>query len=397
MMKIINIAWKDLIMRFSDRTEILFFLILPVVFTFLLSGGASQGSDSPTPLLVVDEDGSKLASEFASALIENRTIDPQIVSFSEAERAFADKKAPAWLIIPSGFESGLLSGGESRLELRKTPNNLRADAADQAIRTAVSEFDRSLGVARSSVVEAELLASFSNEQERVDYFNSSLTAAKDAFSLVPNKVEVNWPEKISTTSYDPVAQASAGQLVTWVFIPLLGISGLFANERNQKTLERLLSTPTHKATFLLGTIAGQLGLAIVQIGILIGFGALILNVDWGRSPSGLAVMALSFSLASVAFGTMLGTFVKTEKQASNLSIMLGMVMALLGGCWYPLELFPQVLQTAVKVLPTTWAMQGFSGLVMRGQDLTEILPSAMVLVVFALLFFIVGVKRFKYE
>lgn len=396
-MKIVNIAWKDLIMRFSDRTEILFFLILPVVFTFLLSGGASQGSDSPTPLLVVDQDGGQLSADLIAAIFENKTLQPQVVSFSDAQRAFADKKAPAWLIIPDNFETSLLSGNVSSLELRKTPNNIRADAADQAVRGVVSEFDRGLGVARFSVSEAELLKPFSNELERQEFFNSSLVAAKEAFHRAPDLVVVNWPEKISTTSYDPAAQASVGQLITWVFIPLLGISGLFAYERNQKTLERLLSTPTQKSTFLLGTIFGQFGLAIIQISILIGFGALFLNVDWGRSPCGLVVIAVSFSLASVAFGTMLGTFIKTEKQASNLSIMLGMVMALLGGCWYPLELFPEALQTAVKILPTTWAMQGFSGLVMRGQSLVEILPNAVVLIGFALLFFIIGVKRFRYE
>jgi len=396
-MKIINIAWKDLIMRFSDRTEILFFLILPVVFTFLLSGGASQGSDSPTTLLVVDQDGSQLSADLISAIFENKIVQPQVVSFSEAQRAFADKKAPAWLIIPDDFEASLLSGGVSSLELRKTPNNIRADAADQAIRSVVSEFDRSLGVARFSVSEAEQIKPFINEEERQEFFKSSLVAAKEAFNLAPDLVEINWPEKIRTTSYDPAAQASVGQLITWVFIPLLGISGLFAYERNQKTLERLLSTPTQKSTFLLGTIFGQFGLAIVQISILIGFGALFLNVDWGRSPGGLVVIAVSFSLASVAFGTMLGTFIKTEKQASNLSIMLGMVMALLGGCWYPLELFPEALQTAVKILPTTWAMGGFSGLVMRGQSLVEILPNAIVLIGFTLLFFVIGVKRFRYE
>ena len=396
-MKIVTIAWKDTLMRFSDRSEILFFLVLPVIFTFLLSGGVSQGADSPTPLLVVNEDGSQLAMELVEMVKENRAVNLQLMTYQEAERAFADGKAPAWLTIPLGFEADLLAGGEGRLELQKTPNNIRADAAHQAVRSEVSKFERALIVARRSMLEAELLAKFPNEQKQIDFFNTSLEAAKKAFTLVPNRVEIHRPEQIKTTSYDPVAQASAGQLVTWVFIPLLGISGLFALERNQKTLERLLTTPTHTSTFLLGTISGQLSLAIVQIGILIGFGIIILNVQWGSSPAGLMAMVLSFCLASVALGTMLGTFVKTGKQASNLSIMLGMVMALLGGCWYPLELFPQTLQTAVKVLPTTWAMHGFSELVMRGHGLVEVLPSCLVLVGFALLFFIVGVKRFRYE
>jgi ABC-2 type transport system permease protein len=77
--------------------------------------------------------------------------------------------------------------------------------------------------------------------------------------------------------------------------------------------------------------------------------------------------------------------------------MLGMVMALMGGCWYPLELFPQVVRNVVKILPTTWAMQGLLDIVSRGQGLAAILPEAGVLLGFAAVFFVIGIWRFKYE
>jgi ABC-2 type transport system permease protein len=77
--------------------------------------------------------------------------------------------------------------------------------------------------------------------------------------------------------------------------------------------------------------------------------------------------------------------------------MLGMVMALMGGCWYPLELFPASVQHAVKALPTTWAMQGLLDLVLRARPWTAILPEAGVLLGFAAAFFFVGIWRFRYE
>ena len=78
-------------------------------------------------------------------------------------------------------------------------------------------------------------------------------------------------------------------------------------------------------------------------------------------------------------------------------MMLGMVMALLGGCWYPIELFPPFVQTAAKVLPTTWAMQGMLDIVLRGEGLAGVLLPAAVLVGFAAVFFVIGVWRFRYE
>jgi ABC-2 type transport system permease protein len=131
--------------------------------------------------------------------------------------------------------------------------------------------------------------------------------------------------------------------------------------------------------------------------LLVSFGILVMKVNWGQSPDALAVMLVASTLAAAALGTMLGTFVKSEGQASGLSMMLGMVMALLGGCWYPIELFPQFVRSAVLVLPTSWAMQGMLNIVLRGQGLTGILPQAGVLMVFALVFFAIGVWRFRYE
>jgi len=77
--------------------------------------------------------------------------------------------------------------------------------------------------------------------------------------------------------------------------------------------------------------------------------------------------------------------------------MTGMVMALLGGCWYPIELFPQFVRTAVKILPTSWSMQGMLDIVARGQGLVQILPIAAVLLGFAAVFFFIGIRRFRYE
>ena len=104
-------------------------------------------------------------------------------------------------------------------------------------------------------------------------------------------------------------------------------------------------------------------MALVQMLLLVGFGILVMKLNWGRDPLALFVILLASALAAAAFGTAMGTFIKTESQANGLSIMFGMVFALMGGCWYPLELFPLAIQNAVKILPTRWAMQGMLDLV----------------------------------
>lgn len=400
MRKIWAITWKDVRLRFSSRSEYLFFLILPLLFTTIL-GGLSFGGDGDNRiwLPVVDEDGGVEAQALLATLADSGAVRAEEMARTEAQALYDDQDVVAMLVIPAGFSSSLQQGEAVALAWQAQSGNGNSLAAEQAVRAAVSDVSRALAIANTSVAAAAEVRPFDSDAAAADYFAGSLAQAQSMLAEEPARVEITRPEVTESGSgeYDPAAQASAGQLITWVFIPLLGTSALFAYERTRGTLRRLLTTPTKKATFLLGTISGQLLVALVQMAILITFGALVMKLNWGQSPVALAVMLVSFGLAAVAMGTMLGTFIKSEGQANNLSIMLGMVMALLGGCWYPLELFPPAVQSAVRVLPTTWAMLGLMDLVLWGRGLVEILPKAGVLLGFALVFFVIGVRRFRYE
>jgi ABC-2 type transport system permease protein len=94
---------------------------------------------------------------------------------------------------------------------------------------------------------------------------------------------------------------------------------------------------------------------------------------------------------------MLGTFARTMSQAGGLSILFAMSFAALGGCWWPLEITPPIYQTLVKVLPSTWAMQGLTDIIVYGKGLSEIWINAAVLLIFAAIYFSVGVRRMRMD
>ena len=397
MLKILAITWKDTLIRFSSTSEWLFFLILPVIFTVLLAGGTGSSGDSRIRLVVADQANTALSTEFIDTLAESEAVYPDVLPLAQAQDEFDTRRATVMLVIPAGFDLDQLTAGGGELELRQQPNNVNALAASQAVSSAIRRVSSAVDIANRSVQEAERIQPFATPAERAAYFDTSLQAAQTQMSAAPDRVAVAMGAATDQFDYDPRANSSAGQLITWVFIPLIGISGLFAYEREGGTLRRVLTTPTRKATFLLGTITGQVAQALVQMLLLVGFGILVLGVSWGRSPGALALILVTSALAAAALGTTLGTIVRTPGQANGLSIMLGMSMALLGGCWYPIELFPTFVQTAVKILPTSWAMQGMLDLVLRGQGLSDVLPEAAVLVGFAVVFFAIGVWRFRYE
>ena len=348
-------------------------------------------------LVVVDQANTPLSAELIATLDKSEAVRPEVLPLATAESEFSKRRASAVLIIPAAFDLRQLTSGATELELRQQPNNLNALVADRALMAVISRIGSAVGIAESSTAEAERIRPFATDAARQTYFDASLAAAQSLIDGAPGRIAVVAGAATDQIEYDSAASSSAGQMITWVFIPLLGLSAMFAYERQKGTLRRLLTTPTRRPTYLLGTITGQVATALVQMLLLVGFGAIVLRLDWAQSPAALAIMLLTSALAAAALGTTLGTFVKTEAQAGGLSMMLGMVMALLGGCWYPIELFPPFVQTAAKVLPTTWAMQGMLDIVMRGEGLAGVLLEATVLLGFAAVFFAVGVWRFRYE
>ena len=398
MKKIFAIAWKDAIIRFASSSELLFFIILPVVFTFLLAGGTPSGNeDNRIRLVVVDKAQTSISKEIIGELQNSTAVRPEVLTQKEAQSQFDERRASVVFIIPAGVDVATLQSSSAEVELLQQPNNLDATIAERAVLTAIRRVSSSISAAQNAVEQRESKQPFASEAEKQTYFESSLELAQKIQKDAPERVTVVEGLTPDQVEYDPRANSSAGQLITWVFIPLFGISALFAYERQQGTLRRLLTTPSHKATFLLGTLSGQVVMALIQMSLLVGFGILVMKLNWGRAPLALFIILLASALAAAAFGTTMGTFIKTEGQASGLSIMFGMIFALMGGCWYPLELFPPAIQNAVKILPTTWAMQGMLDLVLRGKGLVDILPEAGVLLGFAVIFFSVGVMRFRFE
>ncbi len=398
MKKIFAIACKDAIIRFASSSELLFFIILPVVFTFLLAGGTPSGDDdNRIRLLVVDEAQTTISEQILGELENSTAVRTEVLSRDEAQSQFDERRASAVFIIPAGIDISSLQDGSAKVEMLQQPNNINADIAERAVQTAIRRVSSAISAAKNAVKAREAKQPFADETEKQAYFENSLALAQSIQEDAPERVTVVEGLTEDDIGYDPRANSSAGQLITWVFIPLFGISALFAYERQQGTLRRLLTTPSSKATFLLGTITGQVAMALVQMLLLVGFGILVMKLSWGREPLALFVILFTAALAAAAFGTTMGTFIKTEGQASGLSIMFGMVMALMGGCWYPLELFPPAIQSAVRILPTTWAMEGMLDLGLRGGGVMDILPEAGVLLGFAAIFFTVGVLRFRYE
>jgi ABC-2 type transport system permease protein len=397
MKKITAIIIKDTLIRFTSPLEWMFFIILPIVFIFILSGGTGPPADQRISLLTVDQAQSSLSTALIEELEKSPSVKPELTNVKDALDKFDAFQVSAVLIIPEDFTTEALQQGEAEVALKQQQNNLNALVNQQAVQTAVSRLSSLVDIANTSVTRAGLVKPFESDLQQEAFFDEAFDSAQRMMAAAPQRVVNIEAATEDEINYNPRANSTAGQMITWVFIPLIGLSAMFAAERAGGTLRRLLVTPTSKALYIGGTVVGQVLTALMQMSILLVFGALVMQINWGRSPLALLLIMLTSALAAAALGTMLGTFVKTAGQADGISIMVGMVMAMMGGCWYPIELFPEAIRTAAQVLPTYWAMNGFLNIAVRGQGLAGVLLPSAILTGFAIVFFAVGVRRFRYE
>jgi ABC-2 type transport system permease protein len=148
---------------------------------------------------------------------------------------------------------------------------------------------------------------------------------------------------------------------------------------------------------MLGKMLGIYATGIVQMAMLILFGALVFGVAWGQAPLALALVVLAYGLAVTSLGIMVAALARTYDQANALGTIVALSLAALGGAWWPLDVVPPSLQSIGRLSPVSWAMDGFHDVITRGLDVTAVLPKVGVLLAFAAVFLVIGLSRFRYE
>jgi ABC-type multidrug transport system permease subunit len=186
-----------------------------------------------------------------------------------------------------------------------------------------------------------------------------------------------------------------GYLVMFVFFAAATGAAVIVRERQNHTLERLLSTSVKKAAILGGIFTGSAIKGIIQIVIFWTVGILVFHVDLGLSPLGVIILSILMVLMSSTFAVMLATFARTERSAGSLGSITSLALAPLGGCWWPLFLYPDWLQNIAKITPHAWATTGFNKLMLFGADFGAAAPEMLALLGFMVIFGAIAVWRFR--
>jgi len=126
-------------------------------------------------------------------------------------------------------------------------------------------------------------------------------------------------------------------------------------DREAGHLERLLAWPVST-----GAVVTAQFLSIGLLGLVEALYFLVLGRLFGQSPGPhplalFGVLALMVTAAS-GLGVLLGSTLRTARQAAALGIFITLALSALGGCWWPLEILPPAMKTLAMALPTGQAM-----------------------------------------
>jgi ABC-2 type transport system permease protein len=408
MNKILALAITNIRLVFSERLTWFVTFIMPILFTAILAsaiGGGDDGGDNRAPILVINEDGGALAAQLESALAASTVLRPAEAADEQplpTTRADALERLDDYtrvLVLPTGFSEAVASGEaiEAELHLAEDADLQRTRAVQQELDALFTTLGASVQSARTATEQAEEVRPFASEAERQSYFDTALERAQSLQADAPITLVREQATRAEEGVALGAAQSSPGQLVTFALITLMGISTALVYERTVGTLRRLMSAPISKLSILIGKMLGYYLVGIVQMTLLIVVGQVVFGVNWGRSPLALVLVILSFGLAAVSIGLFIATLARTSEQANQMATATAMLIAAVGGAWWPLEIVGEPLRSVAYLLPTAWAMDGLQGIILRGADASSVLLNVAVLLGFAALFLTLGVRRLRFE
>ena len=402
MKKILNIAWKDLIIIFRDPGALLLMLGAPFLLTLGMGlvTGAFSDNDSNSgladiPVVIVDEDGGELGSTLIDVFFEEDLADllkPELSSSAAAARQqVEDNEIAAAVIIPAGFTNSIIPDAQGKLaetvaiEVYSNPGRpISASVVQDIVEAFATEADT-----RVAGVEVTIQQMAMNGRLAI---NNPITI-QTSTELDP-LIEIQQETAANPTDddYNPLTYFAPGMAVAFLMYTVsLGGRSILA-ERDEGTLARLMASPTSTTQVMGGKVSGIFLTGAAQVSVLIIASSLLFGLRWGN-PAAVTLLIAATAAAATGWGLLIAAISDRPSQVSSYGTALMLLFGIMGGSFVQLT-FNGPFAWLSKITPNAWAIEGFDTLG-TGGTLIDILPSLLALTLMAATLFIISVAVFR--
>ena len=166
--------------------------------------------------------------------------------------------------------------------------------------------------------------------------------------------------------------------------------------RQRKLLKRFVATPMRKSDFLLALASGRLVLMITEVGLLLGFGALIFHIRVLGSPLSILVLSAIGAVGFAGMGLLTASRAQKIESVSGLINLIMMPMWIFSGVFFSYERFPLVIHPFIKALPLTALNDALRATILEGAPLTAQAGRLLILMLWGGLSFLLALRWFRW-
>lgn len=372
MAEINKIKWmikKDLLTLWRHKVQFASLILFPILM-IALCGWGMGGTVENTPVVVVKQSSGDVTDQVINALKADDTFDIKdiMTNSDDAKEKVDNGEVKAAIILSSDFES---SNSKNAV--------LYIDSSDQLTTQTL--------VPKTEQIFASLSEKVGTQQVNANTTTNPITQTAQTIKLQVNKIYGD---------LDYIDFLLPGVLAMTMFMSsMMTMGNSIAGERERGELSRLFMTPTNVSSVLTGKIISQVVRELIRALVLIIAAMLLFNVMIKGNLLLLVLVILIAVLCFVGFGMMFSATAKTQEDYIQIVMPVAMPMMFICGVFFPTETMPWILQKIALFLPLTYANDVFRAVMLKGAGLGSIAFDLIVLLAFALLFFIVGIVRFN--
>lgn len=368
------LALKDALLIGRDKKALLTLVFMPILLIGILGAafGNMMGNEEEAPIKefkigIVNLDEGPLGKVLEEEVFMEGLpdlISAEAMGEDELNDQLKQQAISVGVILPPNFSDHIILGEESKVRIISIPS---ASIQSSIVESAVLQFAQGAAVNMAAIKVTGL----PDPGKSVTAF---ALPAIETFDLVEEVAVKQEQKPVGSFQY-----YAAGMGVMFLLMTVITGVSTMIEEKEQDVFNRLLITKLTNTDYLIGKFIGLLFMSSIQFFIIIIGTRYLYGVDWGNSMLGVMVVGLSFVFSVCGLGVLLGTLVKTEKTFNAAGMLGTQIMAAVGGSMVPLYVFPEWMNSVVKILPNALALQTFLEL-MTGADVGQVLVEAGILI-----------------
>lgn len=198
--------------------------------------------------------------------------------------------------------------------------------------------------------------------------NSNTPDMFETVSAMATDEKTDGPSDKSVTYY-----VGATAILFIMFAAMQGAS-ISIDERRSGISERLMVGPSGAFRVLIGKFLFLTVIGLLQAFVIIGVAAVFFAVPVLEYALPLLLISLGTAMLSASLALFTASLCSTQPQMHTVSTFLVLLFSAIGGSMVPRFMMPGWLQDIGVVTPNYWVIEGYYGILARGQSVMSLWP-----------------------